>query len=104
MIQLNSLSRWTVNERPPCALMAQIGHKLLQPHTPDFDALHCCSADEEVVALAFDPLFSGDDIPRQPLIERKKVLQWVLVRPARGVQYWFVISIDVLTTEEPAEE
>jgi ATP-dependent DNA ligase len=54
---------------------------------PDFDALHSRSADEEAVALAFDLLFSGDDIRRQPLIERKKVLQWVLRKAREGIQY-----------------
>jgi len=54
---------------------------------PDFDALHSRSADEQAVALAFDLLFSGDAIRRQPLIERKKVLQWVLRKAREGIQY-----------------
>src|SRR5689334_2703490 len=54
---------------------------------PDFDALHSRSADEQAVALAFDLLISGDDIRRQPLIERKKALEWVLRKSRDGVQY-----------------
>jgi len=38
---------------------------------PDFDALHSRTADEKALALAFDFLLSGEDIRRQPLIERK---------------------------------
>jgi len=39
------------------------------------------------VALAFDLLFSGDDIRRQPLIERKNALRWVLRKAREGIQY-----------------
>jgi ATP-dependent DNA ligase len=54
---------------------------------PDFDALHSRTADENAVALAFDLLLAGDDIRRQPLIERKKELRWVLRNARDGVQY-----------------
>jgi bifunctional non-homologous end joining protein LigD len=54
---------------------------------PDFDALHSRTADDRAVALVFDLLVSGDDIRRQPLIERKKALEWVLRRSRDGVQY-----------------
>jgi len=53
----------------------------------DFDALHSRTADENAVALAFDLLLAGDDIRRQPLIERKKELRWVLRNARDGVQY-----------------
>src|SRR6476661_1462465 len=53
----------------------------------DFDALHSRTADEKAVALAFDLLFSGDDIRRQPLIERKNALRWVLRKAREGIQY-----------------
>ena len=39
------------------------------------------------MALAFDLLLSGDDIRRQPLIERKDALRWVLRKAREGVQY-----------------
>jgi bifunctional non-homologous end joining protein LigD len=39
------------------------------------------------VALAFDLLLAGDDIRRQPLIERKKELRWVLRNSRGGIQY-----------------
>ena len=45
------------------------------------------TADEKAVALAFDLLFSGDDIRRQPLIERKNALRWVLRKAREGIQY-----------------
>jgi ATP-dependent DNA ligase len=54
---------------------------------PDFDALHSRAADQSAVALAFDLLLSGEDIRRQPLIERKKALQWVLRKAREGIQY-----------------
>lgn len=54
---------------------------------PDFDALHSRTADENAVALAFDLLFAGEDIRRQPLIERKKELRWVLRSAREGLQY-----------------
>src|SRR5262245_47137380 len=40
-----------------------------------------------IVALAFDLLLSGDDIRRQPLIERKTVLKWVLRKASEGIRY-----------------
>jgi bifunctional non-homologous end joining protein LigD len=39
------------------------------------------------VACAFDLLVAGDDIRRQPLIERKKALRWVLRHSRGGIQY-----------------
>jgi bifunctional non-homologous end joining protein LigD len=39
------------------------------------------------VALAFDLLLSGDDIRRQPLIERKNALRWMLRKAREGIQY-----------------
>src|SRR5580765_6839352 len=53
----------------------------------DFDLLHSRIADEKAVALAFDLLLSGDDIRRQPLIERKNALRWVLRKARDGIQY-----------------
>jgi len=53
----------------------------------DFDILHSRTADEKAVALAFDLLLSGDDIRRQPLIERKNALRWVLRKAREGIQY-----------------
>ena len=53
----------------------------------DFDLLHSRIADERAVALAFDLLLSGDDIRRQPLIERKNALRWVLGKAREGIQY-----------------
>jgi bifunctional non-homologous end joining protein LigD len=53
---------------------------------PDFDALHDREEDEQAVALAFDLLLAGDDIRRQPLIERKKELKWVLRKAGKGIQ------------------
>jgi bifunctional non-homologous end joining protein LigD len=54
---------------------------------PDFESLHSRSNDEKAVALAFDLLLSGDDIRRQPLIERKKALQWILRKSYDGIQH-----------------
>jgi bifunctional non-homologous end joining protein LigD len=54
---------------------------------PNFDTLHSRVADEQAVALAFDLLLSGEDIRRQPLIERKQALQWVLRKARDGIQY-----------------
>jgi bifunctional non-homologous end joining protein LigD len=54
---------------------------------PDFDALHSRTADEKAVALAFDLLLSGEDIRRQPLMERKTALKWVLRKAREGIQY-----------------
>jgi len=53
----------------------------------DFDILHSRIADERAIALAFDLLLSGDDIRRQPLIERKNALRWVLRKAREGIQY-----------------
>jgi bifunctional non-homologous end joining protein LigD len=49
--------------------------------------LHSLTSDDEAVACAFDLLRSGDDIRRQPLIERKRALQWVLRKSREGIQY-----------------
>jgi bifunctional non-homologous end joining protein LigD len=53
----------------------------------DFDALHSRTVDDRAIALAFDLLMSGEDIRRQPLIERKKALRWVLRKSRGGIQY-----------------
>jgi ATP dependent DNA ligase domain len=53
----------------------------------DFDILHSRIADERAIALAFDLLLSGDDIRRQPLIERKNALRWGLRKAREGIQY-----------------
>jgi ATP-dependent DNA ligase len=45
-----------------------------------------CMADE-AVALGFDLLLSGEEIRRQPLIERKTALKWVLRKAREGIQY-----------------
>ena len=50
----------------------------------DFDILHSRIADERAIALAFDLLLSGDDIRRQPLIERKNALRWDCAKRARA--------------------
>jgi bifunctional non-homologous end joining protein LigD len=72
--------------RAPLIIDAEVVH-LSDDGTPDFDALHSRVADEKAVALAFDLLLSGDDIRRQPLIERKRALQWVLRKAREGIQY-----------------
>lgn len=54
---------------------------------PDFDALHNRSADKVAVACAFDLLLSGEDLRRQPLIERKKALKWILRNSDYGIQF-----------------
>jgi bifunctional non-homologous end joining protein LigD len=64
---------------------AEVVH--LDNGVPNFDAFHRRTDDEDAVALAFDLLLSGDDIRRQPLIERKKALQWVLRKAGNGIQY-----------------
>jgi bifunctional non-homologous end joining protein LigD len=51
------------------------------------DALHSRTVDDKAVALAFDLLMSGEDIRRQPLIERKKALRWGLRKSRGGIQY-----------------
>jgi len=72
--------------REPLIIDAEVVH-LSADGIPDFDALHSSKVDEKAVALAFDLLFSGDDIRRQPLIERKKALQWALRKARDGIQY-----------------
>jgi bifunctional non-homologous end joining protein LigD len=70
----------------PLIIDAEVVH-LDDNGVPNFDALHRRTDDEDAVALAFDLLLSGDDIRRQPLIERKKALQWVLRKAGNGIQY-----------------
>src|SRR5262245_16023569 len=72
--------------RAPLIIDAEVVH-LSADGVPDFDALHSRTADENAVALAFDLLLAGDDIRRQPLIERKKELRWVLRNALDGIQY-----------------
>ena len=59
--------------RAPLIIDAEVAH-LAAGGAADFDALHSRTVDEKAVALAFDLLLSGEDIRRQPLIERKKAL------------------------------
>ena len=55
---------------------------------PNFDTLHGRRADSSAVACAFDLLmFDGDDLPRQPLRQRKLALQKLLIRYLGGIQY-----------------
>ena len=72
--------------REPLIIDAEVVH-LSAEGVADFDALHSRTADEKAVALAFDLLVSGDDIRRQPLIERKTALKWVLRKSRGGIQY-----------------
>ena len=72
--------------REPLIIDAEVVH-LSADGVPDFDALHSRMADDKAVALAFDLLLSGDDIRRQPLIERKNALKWVLRKARDGIQY-----------------
>jgi bifunctional non-homologous end joining protein LigD len=72
--------------RAPLIIDAEVVH-LSTDGVPDFDALHSRVADDKAVALAFDLLLSGDDIRRQPLIERKNALKWVLRKAREGIQY-----------------
>jgi len=72
--------------RAPLIIDAEVVH-LSTDGVPDFEALHSRTADENAVALAFDLLLAGDDIRRQPLIERKKELKWVLRNARDGIQY-----------------
>ena len=52
---------------------------------PSFDTLDSRVADESAVALAFGGfLLSSEDIRRQPLIERKTALKWVLRKLERA--------------------
>ena len=59
--------------RAPLIIDAEVVH-LSADGVRDFDALHSRTADDKAVALAFDLLLSGDDIRRQPLMERKTAL------------------------------
>ena len=53
-----------------------------------FDTLHSRTADQLAVACAFDLLMrDGDDLRRQPLIERKAALGKLLIRSRGGIQY-----------------
>jgi bifunctional non-homologous end joining protein LigD len=72
--------------RAPLIIDAEVVH-LSTDGVPDFDALHSRTADGKAVALAFDLLLSGEDIRRQPLIERKNALKWVLRKARDGIQY-----------------
>jgi bifunctional non-homologous end joining protein LigD len=72
--------------RAPLIIDAEVVH-LSADCVSDFDALHSRAADEKAVALAFDLLLSGEDIRRQPLIERKTALKWVLRKAREGIQY-----------------
>jgi ATP-dependent DNA ligase len=72
--------------REPLIIDTEVVH-LSPDGVPDFDALHSRSANGEAVALAFDLLLAGDDLRRQPLIERKKELKWVLRNARDGIQY-----------------
>jgi len=72
--------------REPLIIDAEVVH-LSTDGVADFNALHSRAVDEKAVALAFDLLLSGDDIRRQPLIERKRALQWVLRKSREGIQY-----------------
>ena len=72
--------------RAPLIIDAEVVH-LSADGISDFDALHNRTADEKAVALAFDLLLSGDDLRRQPLIERKTALKWVLRKAREGIQY-----------------
>jgi len=72
--------------REPLIIDAEVVH-LSAEGVPDFDALHSRIADDKAIALAFDLLLSGDDIRRQPLIERKNALKWVLRKARDGIQY-----------------
>jgi bifunctional non-homologous end joining protein LigD len=72
--------------REPLIIDAEVVH-LSADGVADFEALHNRTADEEAVACAFDLLLSGDDLRRQPLIERKKALRWILRRSRGGIQY-----------------
>jgi ATP-dependent DNA ligase len=72
--------------REPLIIDAEVVH-LSDEGVADFDALHSRTVDEKAVALAFDLLLSGDDIRRQPLIERKAALKWVLRKAREGIQY-----------------
>jgi bifunctional non-homologous end joining protein LigD len=72
--------------REPLIIDAEVVH-LSDSGAADFDALHSRTVDDKAVALAFDLLISGDDLRRQPLIERKIALKWVLRKSRGGIQY-----------------
>jgi bifunctional non-homologous end joining protein LigD len=72
--------------REPIIIDAEVVH-LSANGAADFDALHSRTVDDRAIALAFDLLMSGEDIRRQPLIERKKALRWVLRKSRGGIQY-----------------
>ena len=72
--------------REPLIIDAEVVHLSANGIT-DFDALHSRTADEKAVVLAFDLLLSGEDIRRQPLVERKTALKWVLRKAREGIQY-----------------
>ena len=72
--------------REPIIIDAEVVH-LSADGAADFDALHSRTVDDKAVALAFDLLLSGEDIRRQPLIERKTALKWVLRKAREGIQY-----------------
>src|SRR5262245_27259136 len=72
--------------RAPLIIDAEVVH-LSADSVSDFVALHSRIADDNAVALAFDLLLSGDDIRRQPLIERKNALKRVLRKAREGIQY-----------------
>jgi len=72
--------------RAPLIIYAEVVH-LSADGVFDFDSLHSRTADEKAVALAFDLLLAGEDIRRQPLIERKTALKWVLRKAREGIQY-----------------
>ena len=72
--------------REPIIIDAEVVH-LSADGAADFDALRSRMVDDRAIALAFDLLVSGEDIRRQPLIERKKALRWVLRKSRGGIQY-----------------
>jgi len=80
------LWRKLLDFRAPLIIDAEVVH-LSAGGVTDFDALHSRTADEKAVALAFELLLSGEDIRRQPLIERKTALKWVLRKAREGIQY-----------------
>src|SRR5215470_1812271 len=72
--------------RAPLIIDAEVVH-LSADGVSYFDLLHSRVADEKAVALAFDLLLAGEDIRRQPLVERKDALKWVLRNSRVGIQY-----------------
>src|SRR5262249_21347407 len=65
--------------RAPLIIDAGVVH-LSADGVSDFDALHSRAADEKAA-------LSGEDIRRQPLVERKTALKWVLRKAREGIQY-----------------